>query len=128
MNLAENILNCRKNMGMSQEDVAEKCNVSRQAVAKWERGESIPTLENVCVLADMYRMSLDELVGRADQKAALETMIARLLPKNLRFGEECDALAYICRLFEYLERYGFSATQKLEAMQAVFGGDDESKS
>lgn len=52
----------RKQNGFTQEQVAEKLGVSRQAIAKWERGESIPDIENVIALADMYEVTVDSLV------------------------------------------------------------------
>ncbi|MCH5206958.1 MAG: helix-turn-helix domain-containing protein [Oscillospiraceae bacterium] len=52
----------RKQNGYTQEQVAEKLGVSRQAVAKWERGESVPDIENVIALADMYEVTVDSLV------------------------------------------------------------------
>lgn len=51
-----------KQNGFTQEQVAEKLGVSRQAVAKWERGESVPDIENVIALADMYEVTVDSLV------------------------------------------------------------------
>ncbi len=52
----------RKSKGFSQEEVAEKINVSRQSVAKWENGESIPDVIKCSELADLYEVTLDELV------------------------------------------------------------------
>ncbi len=52
----------RKQYGFTQETVAEKLGVSRQAVAKWERGECLPDIENVIALADMYEVTVDALV------------------------------------------------------------------
>ena len=48
---------------MTQEDIAEKVGVSRQSVAKWESGESIPDLEKSRLLAKVLNVSLDELVN-----------------------------------------------------------------
>lgn len=45
--LAENLQLLRKENGWSQEELAEKCQVSRQAIAKWESGESVPVLEKL---------------------------------------------------------------------------------
>ena len=53
---------------MSQEEVAEKIGVSRQAVAKWEKGESLPDIINCEALADLYDVSLNDLV-RYDPKS-----------------------------------------------------------
>ncbi|MDE6728034.1 MAG: helix-turn-helix domain-containing protein [Oscillospiraceae bacterium] len=52
----------RKKNGYTQEQVAEKIGVSRQAVAKWERGEALPDIENVVALADIYGVTVDSLV------------------------------------------------------------------
>lgn len=61
--LSDNLLSLRKQHKLSQEQVAEQIGVSRQAVAKWESGESIPDLENCCALAKLYDVSLDDLVS-----------------------------------------------------------------
>lgn len=52
----------RKQNGFTQEQIAEKLGVSRQAVAKWERGETIPDIENVIALSDIYEVTVDSLV------------------------------------------------------------------
>lgn len=49
----------RQKYGFTQEQIAEKLNVSRQAVAKWESGASLPTIDNVIALADLYEVSVD---------------------------------------------------------------------
>ena len=61
--IAENLLTLRKQNGYSQEYVAEKIGVSRQAVAKWENGETTPDLPNAAALAQLYDVSLDNLVN-----------------------------------------------------------------
>lgn len=50
---------------LTQEEVAERLNVSRQSVAKWESGESLPDIENCILLAKLYEVSLDDLVRYA---------------------------------------------------------------
>lgn len=52
----------RKKNGYTQEQIAEKIGVSRQAVAKWERGEALPDIENIIALADVYEVTVDSLV------------------------------------------------------------------
>ncbi len=52
----------RKQNGFTQEQIAEKLNVTRQAVAKWERGETVPDIENCIALADIYDTTVDMLV------------------------------------------------------------------
>lgn len=60
--LNENLLTLRKLHHYSQEAVAEKIGVSRQAVAKWETGETVPDIGNCVALARLYDVSLDDLV------------------------------------------------------------------
>ncbi len=52
----------RKERGFSQEELAFKLNVSRQAVSKWERGEAYPDTDNLIQLAKLYETSLDQLL------------------------------------------------------------------
>ena len=59
----ENLVQMRKLLGLTQEDLAEKVGVTRQAVAKWESGESLPDLEKSKLLADVLGVSLDELAN-----------------------------------------------------------------
>ena len=62
----------RKKFGFTQEQVAEKLGVSRQAVAKWERGDTLPDIENIIALADMYEVSIDFLVRNLQNASASE--------------------------------------------------------
>ena len=62
INLAENLRVLRQKLGYSLEEVAELTDVSRQAVGKWEMGESLPDLLNTLKLSTLYKVSLDELV------------------------------------------------------------------
>ena len=62
MKLAENIQRRRKAAGWTQEQLAQKCAVSRQAVSKWEAGQSVPSLDKLRQLANSFGISVDELV------------------------------------------------------------------
>ena len=63
MGLKENITYNRKRIGLTQEQLAEKCNVSRQAVTKWESGESEPSIAKVRILSTVFNISIDELIA-----------------------------------------------------------------
>ncbi len=52
----------RTQSGLTQEQLAEKIGVSRQAVAKWEKGETLPDIDNIISLADLYGVTIDSLV------------------------------------------------------------------
>lgn len=60
---ANRLVELRKKNGYSQEELAIKLNVSRQAVSKWERAEASPDTDNLIALASIYNISLDELVN-----------------------------------------------------------------
>lgn len=63
MTIGEKICKLRKQKGLSQEDVASMIHVSRQAVSKWERNESLPDLDNVKMLCSLFGVSMDFLVN-----------------------------------------------------------------
>ena len=61
-NIARNLTALRQLKQYSQEDVAERIGVSRQAVAKWEAGQSVPDILNCDALAKLYDVDLDDLI------------------------------------------------------------------
>lgn len=69
--VAANLRYLRQKNQWSQEYVAEKIGVSRQAVAKWENGDSLPDLLNCAALADLYTVSLNDLVRHDSDQAGL---------------------------------------------------------
>lgn len=58
----DNLKMFRKKSGYTQEEIAEKLGVTRQAVAKWERGETSPDVEYCIMLAELYGTSVDALL------------------------------------------------------------------
>ncbi|MBO5267025.1 MAG: helix-turn-helix domain-containing protein [Ruminiclostridium sp.] len=60
-----NLKKLRKTAKLTQEQVAEQLNVSRQTVTKWESGESLPDIDNCILLAKLYNVTLDDLVKYA---------------------------------------------------------------
>mgnify|MGYP004477281583 CR=1 FL=1 len=63
LELVEKLQKLRKDNNLSQEQLAEKIGVSRQAISKWERGEATPDSDNLICLAKIYNISLDELIS-----------------------------------------------------------------
>ncbi len=61
--ISDNLISLRKLNKMTQEEVAERLNVSRQAVAKWESGATTPDITNCVALAKLYHVSVDDLVS-----------------------------------------------------------------
>ncbi len=128
MNLADNLQIHRKRMGLSQEELAERCQVSRQAIAKWENGGSVPTIEKLIFLADFYKVTLDELVGRKDDIALFEEFIKRYVPTDIEFGEKGDILPVINRFLLFLDKHGFSAEDKLNGIMEVLLSEEDTVS
>lgn len=69
--LHENLLTLRKLHHYSQEKVAEEIGVSRQALAKWETGETTPDISNCMALAKLYEVSLDDLVQFSQEERGI---------------------------------------------------------
>lgn len=63
MDVAERLAALRKRAGLSQGDVAERLNVSRQAVSRWETGFTVPSTDNLSHLGRLYGVTLDELLS-----------------------------------------------------------------
>ncbi len=90
MKFSESLLQFRKTQGLSQEALAEKIGVSRQAVSKWETDEAFPDLQKAVLLSDALGVSLDDLCGK---EALYSAKAAPAAPKKHAFPV---VLALIC--------------------------------
>jgi len=81
MILSEKILMLRNQNGWSQEELAEKLNVSRQSVSKWEVGASIPDLDKIMLLSEIFGVTTDYLL-KDSMEAVTYTDGAQLQPEN----------------------------------------------
>lgn len=63
MTFAKKLKAIRKQSGMSQEQLAKKLNVSRQAITKWETEAGIPDIENIMAISALFDISIDELLS-----------------------------------------------------------------
>ena len=63
MNFSEKLFELRKKSGLSQEELADKINVSRQTISKWEMNQSSPEMDKLMALSEIFNISIDELVG-----------------------------------------------------------------
>lgn len=71
MTFADNLQRIRKNAGFTQEELAERMDVSRQAVSKWELGQTFPELDKLIRMAELFDCTLDELVRGVGSAAAI---------------------------------------------------------
>ena len=99
VNFCKNFVALRKMHGYTQEGIAEKCGVSRQAIAKWEAGASLPDMYKLVDIARLFDVSIDDLVcsnhfGDLDLLPAvdnkLEAIISRLDSIAGRLPEGCE--------------------------------------
>ena len=84
--IAYRLQSLRKAKGYSQEELADKLGLSRQAISKWERAESAPDTDNLISLAKLYGMSIDELLGvsaSASSSVANEEELKVFVPSRI---------------------------------------------
>lgn len=71
MSFQEQLQTLRKAKGLSQEKLAEFLGISRQAVAKWEVGQSYPDIARLISLSDLFKVSIDKLVNDYEENCRL---------------------------------------------------------
>lgn len=98
MNLYENIGRLRRQQGLSQENLAEKLGVSRQAISKWESGAATPEIDRLIELSRLFGVTLEELLGleeAASQKgpSGLEALLEQYGEKQRRHRRQAMCLS-----------------------------------
>lgn len=98
MTFSEQLNKYRKEAKMTQEELAEKCDVTRQAVAKWESGESIPDVYKISQIAGIFNISLEKLVWGEDKDGS-----AKVIAKDIymQFIENLEELKYVMKSSSY---------------------------
>ena len=99
MSIGEKIQQLRKTRGLSQEQLADRLNISRQAVSKWETDQSSPEIENILALSKEFAVSTDELLGN-DTAENSETLPTPLNEEKRRYGSSRRA----GRMFSFIDR------------------------
>ena len=80
MEIEKKLKEARTNVGLTQEQVAEKIMVSRQTISNWENGKSLPDIVSIMSLSDLYQISIDELLKgdkRMKEKMEKDANIAK---------------------------------------------------
>lgn len=103
MKLSEKIIKLRKANGWSQEDLAEKLNVSRQAISRWENGTALPDAQNILQISTLFRVTTDYLLHDNDEVSDVSNAEK---PEDLRFKKKrlhliaaiCFTIAWFCAL------------------------------
>ena len=74
MSLAEKIMNLRKKRGWSQEELASHLAISRQSVSKWESGASVPDLDKILKLSEIFNVTTDYLLKETEREESTESV------------------------------------------------------
>lgn len=79
--LSDNIKNLRKNKGFTQEELANKLNVVRQTVSKWEKGYSVPDAEMLKKIAEILETDVSQLLGSSIEETSNTDLVAEQLSR-----------------------------------------------
>ena len=112
MSIGENILKRRKEHGLSQEELAEKLFVSRQTVSLWEKDQTMPTIDNLMRLKEIFGVSIDKILSEEEEKKSktnsnsLDTICAALAyalgiePPRQSAEKNSELANYIDKVFD----------------------------
>lgn len=106
--VANKLVKLRKEHGYSQEELAHRLGISRQAVSKWERAESSPDTDNLICLAKLYNVSLDELLNTEDD---IETIIEEQIKEEKDYDIE--------KVIDKMTKEALEENPKLERINGV---------
>ncbi len=88
MNIGEKLLELRKSKQLSQEEVANKLNVTRQTVSKWETGQSMPDFDKILPICELYGISADELLTNTKNEKLEEEKVKEKEQENQNDKQE----------------------------------------
>ena len=130
LKVSENIKSYRKSMGMTQEQLAESLGVTIGAVSKWENGGNVPDITTLMELANLYNISMDELLGYDKSTKNVDAMAQLIedLMHEHRFDEAVieakNALARYPHTFKILEKCATMYTYKYVESQDMADCDE----
>ena len=105
MEFAERLKTLRKQVKLTQAQIAEKLNISQQAYASWERGVKKPTQENLVKIAQILNVSIDYLVGNSDENLKEDELdnVELLFRMNSNGLTEEEKAIFKKELIEFME-------------------------
>jgi len=105
MDFTEKLQVLRKNRVLSQEELAERIGVSRQAVAKWEAGRAYPDIPNLIALGDVLRVSLDRLLRQEQDSCAADIIESAIYDydKTIAFLIKAKKMTYAAHCGEEMK-------------------------
>lgn len=100
MDFSEKILSLRKSRGLTQEQLAEKLNVSRQSVSKWESGQAIPELETIVALCRVFDITTDYLLKPSEMdELSIKTEMLEKQQQQLLIREQRYKRIFTCIMY-----------------------------
>lgn len=117
MNLADNIKKIRKEHNLSQEQFAEKLNVSRQSVSKWESGLAYPEMDKVLQICKMFNINIDELFNQDIKEVNNNKQSKNVINKYID-----DFLNYVTKTIDMLSSFTFKQKIKCLFEQFIIAG------
>lgn len=114
MNLAERIQQLRKARGLSQEKLAEQLGVSRQAVTKWENGQSTPDVDKIILMSDFFEVTTDYLLKGVEREETVSAPSDRSLASRVLYiaSTALIAIGLLC---------AFAGWYELQRMETIAG-------
>lgn len=118
MTFAEKLKETRRQAGLSQEQLADKLCVSRQAVTKWETGKGMPDIENIRAIAKLLNVSIDYLLD--DQESMDNSVIREQITLNdYQKSGKCRSLEDACVLAKYPDAQEIHALARKKKLTMV---------
>ncbi len=115
----ENIIRLRSINNMSQEEVASKVGISRQAYAKWESGESVPDINKCASLASIYGVNIDSLIG--EENSPFPSLPPSPKGKNIWGSVILSEKGEILIPQEAREKLGFTPGMRIVVLSDEYG-------
>ncbi|MDE7453109.1 MAG: helix-turn-helix domain-containing protein [Clostridia bacterium] len=123
--LGNKIFQLRKARGLSQEELAEALNVSRQSVSKWETDQSVPDYDNITAMCAFFNVSIDGFTGNAAEQAAAAVQpaaeaVAENKPDNKRLWKKIVLATFVW----FFAALGFFTCISVAMISIIEGGSD----
>lgn len=131
MDLGKNIAKARKDAGMTQEQLAEKMQVARQTVSKWEAGITMPTVPGLVQLAKVLGTDCNSLLAEEEKQPEIKQTEkgyvvdwTKLYPILVTYEQEMNCAPYetqfAAMIREVQRTYGYSAEDAMLALKDIF--------
>lgn len=120
MNIADRILYLRKSKGISQEELADKVGVSRQAVSKWESEQSMPDVEKIIIMSDYFNVTTDYILKGIEVVENKEEKSKEIVGKVLYIASTAlIVIGLLCTIGEWYEKQTMSSIYGSMIIQVV---------